>query len=1333
MAEVGSLGDLSDHSCVGSVNLDIEELDDDEYNIPPVEHTPTLESILNDLDDRTSASEDELSNSLLPPAEGTFEGSETLSLGSVGSVSRSSSERRQTKTNTWSGTAPNTQRTGSILRHVILKGISTQLVSACERSNAGLPTAMAATTMIAVGTSHGLVLVFDASQRLRWCLGSTDQEQGSVSSLGFNHDCSRLLVGFARGLILMYDILNGKLLRTMADAHPPGTAVLHVKFTDSPTLALCSDSGGSVFELNFRRTMGMRGCDSKCLFSGSRGEVVCIEPLLLHHQQLSSHPLQGVILIAMATLSKVIVVSIRPRMRVLFTHPLQSSPVSLPLISWQFVIIQMADTSRVVDPVLAFARDSTLHFFQVSVDNKSKVRFVALQRLSVGYQLLSLHWLNTRTLAVLDTLEQLHLVDVRSHEELEVLDLAAVGLVYATAHFKGLATGGNVSKALALAGEHACYNSVVSFGSQLLLLGTKTFHVLSIRTWNDRLAHLVRQDRYLEALSLGMDFYHERGKAVIGLKGPKTKRKEIIWQKVLEILNIYIDETLIHGGSTDTYQESIPACVEYCVSLDVMDLLFGKLWDTCSNDEGMKAVYLESLEPWLLNDRLRHVPPIISQQFVSHYENLGNLQTLEECLVHMDVASLDIHQVMGLCWSQGLYNAIIYIHNKALMDYVTPLQELMPILQAALSTGKQLTDQQIALGNKLLVYISCCLAGRAYPVGYIPSDMVASVKHEVFKCLTCLHSKDAPDSEPPYPYLRVLLHFDTREFLNVLALAFEEPEFLSEVGMRQVQRLVDILLLIMVQGEGFTPSQVGSLFTFLARQLARPWCGLLHVERQLFEQVVEFLTEGSGSPSTGHHEERQQALLELIRAGGLQHYDQDRLLTLAHKAYFYRVCELLYEQRHEYDKILQCYLWDPLRKPQVFSYLRNILLLYNNTAERSKVEAQVVDNIKELLDIDAVKTAQIIVLHLPQTIPKILRKLDLEPEVLYQFLHGLFDFRDSHANLSHLKDDLTLEPQLVEQYIQLMCQYDPAKVYSFITSFDGYRLDNTLKITRKYEQTDATAYLLEKTGDFQGALQLLLGHLNSRIDLLITTSRDGVNKVEEETAVRELTTRLVELCRRGSATLDEAGRHSVWFPLLDSLMRPQRNETTRLLVLQELTQQLLMAMSSFVSLPAMLQVVLQDPAYAGGKFGDIRELMMGMLSNSCYEETLLQATSRLLSSDLHQQLAKHLAAANRGMTPRLSTCSMCRQMITHLRDNESVVLFRCGHAYHSDCMKDPPHCYVCRWGRMPAPLSINDPQGNSSSSSSAATSPHSQELLIQSPKFPLQLSPPPPRDLEGIF
>jgi hypothetical protein len=42
-----------------------------------------------------------------------------------------------------------------------------------------------------------------------------------------------------------------------------------------------------------------------------------------------------------------------------------------------------------------------------------------------------------------------------------------------------------------------------------------------------------------------------------------------------------------------------------------------------------------------------------------------------------------------------------------------------------------------------------------------------------------------------------------------------------------------------------------------------------------------------------------------------------------------------------------------------------------------------------------------------------------------------------------------------------------------------------------------------------------------------------------------------------------------------------------------------MSMSGYVSLPAVIQVILMDPAYKGGKFGDIRELMMGELPKLC--------------------------------------------------------------------------------------------------------------------------------------
>lgn len=52
-------------------------------------------------------------------------------------------------------------------------------------------------------------------------------------------------------------------------------------------------------------------------------------------------------------------------MRVVLTHALSGAPVAPPQVAWQLVVIQAADSTRVIDPVLALARDNVVHFYQV--------------------------------------------------------------------------------------------------------------------------------------------------------------------------------------------------------------------------------------------------------------------------------------------------------------------------------------------------------------------------------------------------------------------------------------------------------------------------------------------------------------------------------------------------------------------------------------------------------------------------------------------------------------------------------------------------------------------------------------------------------------------------------------------------------------------------------------------------------------------------------------------------------------------------------------------------------------------------------------------------------
>ncbi|BFY99915.1 hypothetical protein BsWGS_02955 [Bradybaena similaris] len=1274
-AQSGSSGDK-----LSALSFDIDELDDSEFDIPKVNSVPTLESILNETDDSTSILEDdEASITAASPRTGLH----LLHTGESGETSSLSSQDSHDSKRKVRSKRPIPTVHGSVLRPSKLKSVSAQLQSAADRVDAGMPTAIAVSSLIAIGTSHGLVLVFDPKQVLKWCLGSTavGAQYGSVSALSFNRDCTRLLCGFARGQITMWDLTTGKLLRTITDAHPPGTAVLHIKFTDSFVLAVCSDSGGSVFELEFKRLIGVRTCESQCLFSGSRGEVCTIEPLHMNYT-IKDHPMQDVMVLAMASFSKVLLVTLRPHLKVMFTHPLKGDPSTLPLLAWQFVIIQVSEKDRVIDPVLSFARDKTIYFFQVMCHGPQDIRTVGLQKIIVNYQLLSITWMNARTLVCLDRTEKLHVIDVRSEEELEVIDVSGTQLVYGTSYFKSLATGGNVSQALAFAGDQACYQSVISHSGQLFLLGTKAVHMFSIRTWKERISVLVKENRYHEALALCLSFYKGTAKAVLGLTGSQAKRMEIVSAVMVELLMEYVDLAITKTPNSgkieeleDYYQEMVPVCVDYCLHLGNLELLFDRIYERFSNDVIAKGTFLECLEPYMQSDRLTYIPPAVMKDFVDHYEMRGLLDSVESCIVHLDITSLDIHQVVNLCWGHGLYDAIIYVYNKGMTDFTTPLEQLLTQLGSALSTGKQLTDIHIKLGNKLLVYISCCLAGRAYPLGDIPEDQVEVVKDQVFRCLTCLHTNTPAQDEPVYPYLRTLLKFDTREFLNVLALAFEEPEFNTADGIQKRQRVVDILLQVMVESIGFTPTQIGILFTFLARQMARHE-NTIHVNRVLFEQVLEFL---ANPEDESRHEERQQALMELLQAGGLSQFNEGRLLSLAHTARFYRVCEYMYEKRRSYDKILSCYLKDPARRYHVFTYIDSIMKSQSYTAaEKTALQDEALKNLEDLVSIDCKQAAHTVISCLSSGLLDIVHKLQSNKSVLFEFLQGVISYRDAQSSALKPEKQMIIEPQVLELYVDLLCEYRPQDVCSFIKMNEGYRLEETLQIVRKHKAWEATAYLLEKAGDIQGAFRILLENLQSHLKTLSQQLQDSPNDVSAtQVLFSKAETRLfiiVQLCQRNSGKIDEAAREALWFPLLEAIVSPQRKlkntvEKDILDSFKEMTHHVLNSMMGYISPPAILQKIMQDPAYNTGKFGEVKELIIGMLENYNYEETLMETCKNLLYHDLHVHLRSLTQTAMKGFIPRENKCNLCNQNFTESSPTDTVLVFRCGHSYHTPCLR----------------------------------------------------------------
>lgn len=151
------------------------------------------------------------------------------------------------------------------------------------------------------------------------------------------------------------------------------------------------------------------------------------------------------------------------------------------------------------------------------------------------------------------------------------------------------------------------------------------------------------------------------------------------------------------------------------------------------------------------------------------------------------------------------------------------------------------------IGNQALVFIQTTLVGEIYPYGgRLPSDLALFGRNEIVDFLSYLHPRRSGGLL--YSNLRTLLRFNTRDFFNLLTMAFDNEEFLNDIDTIKRRAFCDILLRVMVDDVQFSTNQISILFNFLSRQLTKAGQQHIFVQGMLFEQVryVSFSYDGEG-------------------------------------------------------------------------------------------------------------------------------------------------------------------------------------------------------------------------------------------------------------------------------------------------------------------------------------------------------------------------------------------------------------------------------------------------------------------------------------------------------
>ncbi|CCI47046.1 unnamed protein product [Albugo candida] len=423
--------------------------------------------------------------------------------------------------NTKSNAIISSKMTKNVVKVESMEAISRQLFKNWDmkENGPGSPTVIAIhSKFIAIGTSRSLVLVFDHFQNIRQVLGTTAdaQSDGPVTAIDVSPGSDFLVCGYQSGRVVLWDMIKGSPLK--ADSESYDSPIVCLRFLkDQKPLLLSVDYNGVVNRVNFSKMMGMvYVVDVDPIYDASAGKILAVSilPQSAPGHAKAASMMDQYCLAALSSDKVTYIVAIEPEVKILYrwARPSDISDDDPVLPSLAFAWISFPGSKRSVAPVLARAWGKHVEFMEAILSdgmNTPQVRhgwtsFERYDAVECLHDIVAIQWLGEQVVVHLNTKDELCVYDIMSKQELEIVDVSALELVFASYRGKN---------------ARSFSNSFRGCDSILYLLGLRELQTARVQPWTQLVDSLSQEGEWLAALALALDNYE-------GIKIAATERAE---------------------------------------------------------------------------------------------------------------------------------------------------------------------------------------------------------------------------------------------------------------------------------------------------------------------------------------------------------------------------------------------------------------------------------------------------------------------------------------------------------------------------------------------------------------------------------------------------------------------------------------------------------------------------------------------------------------------------------------------------------------------------------------------------------------------------------------
>ncbi|KAK3714641.1 Vacuolar protein sorting-associated protein 8 [Vermiconidia calcicola] len=962
------------------------------------------------------------------------------------------------------------------------------------------------------------------------------------------------------------------------DGHVANTAILHVGFLGTRHTALVSaDAVGMAFShlatrglgpvtrtINSTRLLGRYPSpDSQTEQSRKPSSVLAFSPLPLGNVE---QPTDNMGLTALLTPYLLVVVSTTPiaqtqhkapRPKEVSTHGTLSG-----CLAW-FPAVKLksagsGDGKNTSNTKLVYCWSNVLTVLDVKIvdtdgprdtSKAPNLEFHSRSRWRAEEAIVAVQWLGRSVLGVLTISQRLLIVEDGSLQVTDSIDLLHRHIYHQDLFSQQLQSVveqlNSADPSLHGVVADAFYMSFRVYKGRTFLLGFNDLTVGTLSNWADRLLALMEAGDHIAAIRLATDYYAGSANNVtVGLPDDELVRHRLVKERLLAMIKASLNYTFSqHDEGRDArLRELATVCFDACIRMQETDYLFTSAFEMFEEaDED--SIFISTLEPYVLDGDVTTIPAEVVKSLVSYFISENQAARLEELLCRLDPLSFDLDQITMLCKQHSLYDALIFVWTQGLGDFVTPLIDLMSLVKLLEEWSEDENIMQNPFyesATKVYPYLAYSLTSRRYPGGLLMGDSEAErAKSDIYGYLFSGRPVEWPQGshnvfrttvnsqeEPAFPYLVLLLMFDTPNFMSMLNEAFEDP-FLSGnddesgsngntqsngIGSRQNhnmtrQYVVSILLDVMKQ-DGFGPEQVIYLDMFIARSLSK-YPGQLVLSGSLLNTILQRLC----TPTSNELREDCQLSVEYLLSA-YHPSDVSELIENLKAARFFRVLKSVYRGARMFTELLKTYFEDPSDKDGTFDCIAYCLRTSTglNQKQVQSVKELISAHIIELTDINTIITARTLATYAHDQLRPSLDALQ-DSHTQFMLLRALLEpglLRDEVASrYSPLPQDE--QPAFTEQYVQLMCKHDPTHVADYVGLLpsSNLRLDQVLPAMESSGVIDAAVVLLTRDGLARDAMDRLVAHLQ-RLQRAFTQLLSAAAGGPDPQASRETAQDLIE-------------------------------------------------------------------------------------------------------------------------------------------------------------------------------------------------------------------------------